>query len=54
MRSFAHLLRRCRFVGAKDVLEKLLDQIDVSKDHAAAAVAGKTEIVKGLTMSQIC
>jgi hypothetical protein len=36
-------------IGSGHVLEELFDQIDVGKDHTAAAVALKTNIVKGFT-----
>jgi len=51
-RSFAHILCGFCFVGAGNVLEELLDQVDVGEDHAAAAVAGKTELVEGITMRE--
>lgn len=36
-------------IGGGNVLEELFDEIDVSKNHAAAAVALETDLVEGLT-----
>lgn len=41
-------------IGGRHVLEELFDQIDVGKDHAAAAVALKTNLVEGLARWGIC
>jgi hypothetical protein len=40
--------QQCVDIGCGHVLEKLFDQIDVGKDHAAAAVALKANLVEGL------
>ena len=45
----AHLGGGEGLVGAGDVLEQLLDQVDVGEDHAAAAVAREAELVEGVT-----
>ena len=35
-------------IGGGNVLEELFDEIDVGKNHAAAAVALETDLVEGL------
>ena len=53
-RSFAPVLCGFCFIGAGNVLEELLDQVDVGEDHAAAAVAGETELVEGIPVRRLC
>lgn len=53
-RRFTRILCSVCFAGTRNVLEQLLDQIDVGKDHAAAAVAGKTELIESITVRRLC
>lgn len=52
--------RDCSSVGGLEdlalgrvVSEELLDQVDVSEQHAAAAVAGKSQFVKRLSVQDL-
>lgn len=49
--ALAQLNLLCILVGAGDVLKKLLDQVDVGQDHAAAAVAGEADGIESITTS---
>jgi len=39
----------CSALGARDVLEELLDKVDVSENHTAAAVPLQADGVEGVT-----
>jgi hypothetical protein len=52
--SLSHSFLHAGFLFGGDVLEEFLDQVDVSEDHAAAAVALETDGVECVTGRRQC